>query len=206
MKGILIGALTTLMVIFGFGGASAQDTKAKYTAQQVYDFFEQYSPQDVVDHARKAVEHFSKMSQKAATMTKNEEEEMFDKSLKEFHKIPLKFKWEKYPLIPFIVPQRCDEGRVVAHPITVFFKMMNEKGFINKYRDVKGKKIGLSLCEKVKNSELAAWGMQYQWWPQTDKPLNMGALMIAIPNSPYQVQAFYPTQKYSEEQLNALLK
>lgn len=195
--------ITALVVIFSFGGASAQDAKEKHTAQQIYDFFAQYSPNDVVEYAAEAVKYFGKIAPNSVTLSVKEEEQVMGKALKEFNEKPRKYQWSHLPFTPSIVVQRCDEGRVVAHPIPDFFPIMSQKGFIKKYKDVKGRKIGVILCQET--NEKGAWALQHQWWPLTDEPLDMGFFMIRIPGTPYEIQSFYPTQKYSEAQLKKLI-
>ncbi len=49
------------------------------------------------------------------------------------------------------------------------------------------------------------WIIQYQWWPDTDKAMKMGFLMLPIPNTPYEVESFYPTRNFTEDQLNEFM-
>ncbi len=82
---------------------------------------------------------------------------------------------------------------------------MRQVGFIKKYVNVRGKSLGDVLCNRLTARKQGAWAMQYQWWPNTDNPMNMGLLMMPIPNTPYEIQVFYPTRLYTEKQLNAFL-
>ncbi len=202
MKGLMKSALIILMAILWLNIGHAQTEKTKYTAREVYEFFEQYSPQYAVDYARKAVKHYSKITQKAISVSKKEEEEIFGKALLEFHEPPSEWPVSRFPLMFFAIPQRCDQARVTAHYVPTFFSPMSKIGFLKKYRDVKGKKVIGILCKKIRNSKNGVWTMQYQWWPQTDKPMYMGVFLLKIPNTPYEIQMFYPTKKYTEEQLN----
>jgi hypothetical protein len=206
MKRLLAVALVEVGFFICTSIGFAQSQPAKYTAQEIYDFFDQYTPQDVMEYANEAVMHFSKIATQATHLSKNNEEKLFGNALIEFHRLPLKFKWESYPFLPFVVPQRCDEGRILAHPNPDFFKVMNEVGFLKKYRDVNGVKVGIELCEKIMTSPNGVWSIQYQFWPDTDKPLLMGLLFMQIPNSPYQIHTFYPTTKFSIDELNKLFK
>lgn len=185
-----------------FSSGFAQNNKPTYTAEDVYGFFAQYSPQEVVDFAHLAVKHFSNVAISSQNLSQDKEEEKFSAALDSFNQQPHVFKWENYPLVPAIVPQRCDEFRVVAHPVKQFLKVMNKKGFLQKYKDVKGKKVIDILCKRIESEKQGAWSMQFQWWPQTDKPLTMGFFLLPIPNTPYQIQTFYPTNQYLESELN----
>ncbi len=180
--------------------------RLNWQAEVIYDYFAKYSPQDIVEYAEEAVQYFSKVAPKTIGLTKKEEERIMGEELKKFYQQPSKFKRKNNPWYPSAIVQRCDEGRVVAHPVAAFFPIMSQKGFIKKYKDVKGKKVGDILCKKIKSNTKGIWQMQFQWWPLTDKPMDMGFFMIRIPNTPYEIQAFYPTKQYTEKQLNDLLK
>ncbi len=206
MKGMLISFTTVLVILFCIDSSYGQNPKAKHSSQEVYNFFAQYTPEDIVEYAHQAIKHFSPVAKIAMASPKVREEELFDKALEEFNNLPLKFKWDMYPFIPAIVPHRCDQARVLAHPVKQFFGMMSQNGFLNKYKDVKGKKVFTFLCKKTENRPEGSWSTQFQWWPETDKPLNMGFFMINIPNTPYQIHTFYPTNRYSEKELNQNLK
>lgn len=198
-KVVVVIALNMALVSYTI----AQETRPKYTAKQVYEYFAGYSPQDVVSRAKEAVKFYQKIAEKAEGLPKEQEEKLFKDALIEFHHKTTERPISEFPLTFIYVPQRCDQGRVVAHYIPDFFKFARIEGFIKKYKDIKGKKVGVILCQDVRENPNGVWSKQYQWWPETDKPLEMGFFMIAIPNTPYELQGFYPSQKYSEEQLNS---
>lgn len=208
----LLWLIFLLGMTIGYAEEKSKAPKPKYTAAEVYTFFDQYHPNDVVRYTYKAVEMIAKVAEKASKLSKAEEEELMAQQLKKFWELSTNFKYsEKGALYPFPVVARCDKGRVTAHPIKVFFPVMSQDGFISRYKDIKEKKVALLLCKKSKAFTPGVWETQYQWWPQTDRPLWMGMLMVQIPNSPYHIHSFYPTKKYgvsdnNPQKLNALLR
>ena len=197
-KIVVVIALNMALVSY----ATAQGTPPKYSAREVYDFFAGYSPQAVVDRAKMAVKFYEKIAEKAEGLSKEQEEKLFKDALMEFHHKTTNRPISEFPLTFIYIPQRCDQGRVVAHYIPGFFQFARNEGFIKKYKDINGKKVGVILCQDVRDNPNGVWSKQYQWWPETDKPLEMGFFMIPIPDTPYELQGFYPSQKYTEEQLN----
>ena len=206
MRGLLITIVLVSIISLATYSVHAQQPKAKYTEKQIYEFFEQYSPRDVVEYVQAAVDHFAKIAHVAKNLPKEEEEKMFLEALDSFNQKRLKFRWENFPFLPYVVPQRCDEGRVLAHPNPDFFPMMSKKGFLKRYKDMDGRKVGTELCERIRVTPEGAWTIQYQWWPDTDKPLKMGLLFIQVPNTPYQIHSFFPTKTYTEGELNQTLR
>lgn len=201
---ILVAAMIVGASIFaGTGIGFAQAPTSKYSATEIYTFFSQYTPRQVMEYTDLGAQHFAQQLQRFANLSKSQEEKAAEEVLRQFHQLQTTFKVGKEPLHPFIVLLRCDEFRIVAHPIPEFFAVMSQKGFIKLYKDVKGKKIGVDLCEKVLQKPQGVWGFQNQWWPQTDLPLSMGVFTMSVPNSNYQVQSYYPTNTYSESDFAA---
>lgn len=211
MKKVLIPLLVFLTTLFFISTTLAmvkEDATSRFihTNTQILDFFEKYSPQDVVDYARIAAGVISEIGQEASSLPKEKEEQLIGAYLNKFQSKKLKFVYSEKFFHPITNVIRCDEWRVVAHPIKPFFNAMRSNGFLRKYKDVRGKKTALELCEKVKRLPKGAWSIQYQWWPLTDKPVWMGLLFVQVPNSPYQLISFYPTRKYTKEQLQQAIK
>jgi len=183
-------------IFIGVQEALAQNPKPKYKGQEIYDYFAQFTAEDVVEYAQEAVKYYTPVAQTAYKLPKAEEEKRFNKTMYDFNKRPSKWSVGQFPFIPSITPQRCDEGRALAHLIPEFMKVMNKKGFIKKFRDVTGRKVAWELCEKLRSKPQGVWVFEKQWWPQTDRPLWIGFFLIQIPGTPYQLEAFYPSLKY----------
>lgn len=176
--------------------ALAQQPKPKYTGQDIYDYFAQYTAEEIVAYAQEAVKHYTPVAQAAHKLPLNEEQQQFDKALREFTKKPSKWSSSQFPLLLFITPQRCDEGRAVAHIIPGFLEVMGQKNFAKRFRDVTGRLVVWELCEKIRSTPEGVWVFEKQWWPETDRPIWIGFFLIQIPDTPYQLEAFYPTLKY----------
>lgn len=209
MRTLLISILVTLSIVFTAfpvtgGAAESKKPSFKYTDQEILDFFSQYSPQDIVKYAKLAVELVKASASSVTNQPLHEEQKFFIEKLSLFYASPSIFPYSDTPKHPFLVIARCDESRVLVHPVQSFFPTIGKKGFLRKYKDVRGKKTIYQLCHQIGNQQNGVWETQYQWWPDTNKPLPMGVLMLKIPKTPYHVQAFYPTQQYTAKQLNNL--
>jgi|GEM_PF-4558043 len=202
-RNLRIISILITAILFPFPSFAAEPQT--YSPDQVYRFFAQYRPEDIVQFAQKAANFFTPIAQQANGLSKVEEEKLFRDGLDRFHKLPGKFQWSNSTFYPYIIPQRCDQNRVVAHPIKKFFKVMSTPGFLKKYKDTEGRHIGMEICRKLHSNPQGVWILQKQWWPQTSKPMNMGLFLISIPGTAYQVQSYYPSRSYTEEELNQFI-
>lgn len=200
---LFVGVTTTLIPTLI--GEEPVPSKPQYSDTDVYAFFAKYTPEEVVKNAKAAGKFFTPIAEKAALLSPKEETKLFMKGLDQWHALPSNYPQTGYPLMFFTIPQRCDLAKTVAHYVPEFLVAMGKNGFLKKYRDIKGRKIAFELCQKIKTNKKGAWLLQYQWWPETSKPLYMGFFMIQIPGTPYQIQAFYPTKDYTTAQLNKRL-
>ena len=184
----------------------AQEKEVKYNARVIYNYFSSFTPQHIMDYTRNAAVYFKTATQHAMELPKPREEKILGKALRDYLELTSNREFKTAPFHPFLIIVRCDLWRVVAHPLKRFTQVMRREGFLKKYRDIKGNKIALRLCEEIKRKKNGVWGIQFQWWPATPKPLWMGIFEYRIPGTPYQLQSFYPTIKYNEEELNSLVK
>ncbi|MCG8334601.1 MAG: hypothetical protein MJE63_08795 [Proteobacteria bacterium] len=197
--------ILTISLSFGQVGLS-QNQNPKYTANEIYTYFQSFSPNDIVDFTKSAANLFAVRGSELSNLSKSDEETLAGQLLKEFQMNAKEFDSINTVFHPYVVLLRCDQSRIVAHPIKEFFVVMSQPGFIKIYKDVNGKKIGVDLCEKLARSKSGVWGFQKQWWPLTDKPLTMGVYTMNIPGTVYQLQSYYPTIKYNEIELNETLE
>ncbi len=206
MKG-LVKLLLILAISISIGQPGlSQNQKPKYKANEVYTFFNSFLPSDIVDYTKSAATLFATHGSELSKLSKSEEEALAGQLLKKFQMNTKGFDSINTIFHPYVVLLRCDQARIVAHPIKEFFAAMSQPGFVKIYKDVNGKKIGVDLCEKLARNKAGVWGYQKQWWPLTDKPLTMGVYTMNVPGSVYQVQSYYPTSRYNEVELNETLE
>lgn len=194
MSIINMRTLFTLMLICFFSRITMADKptavkmpEIKYVAEDIYKAYEKYTPQDMVKYVKKGIAHFLKVGKKQA--------------LSDFD-VTYPSKWNNFPKGYQFMVISCKEGRAVSHTLSDYFPVFKQPGFAKQFKDINGKKTYINLCEGVKKHKSGFWILQKQYWPETKGPLTMGAFLVPIPGTSYYGHIFYPTRKYTEDQLN----
>jgi len=158
------------------------------SAQEMYAAFDKHGPQAVIAHGRKAVKYIQSGG-----------------DLNVFNDGNNKDWWPDRPFFSPIIVMRCDELRDVTHPITIMREALLQPGMVKKFADLDGQKTFFILCRKVRGIPQGVWMFQRHFWPGTTEPLKLAVMLMPVKGTPYQLQLFYPTEKYTLKQLNRLL-
>lgn len=168
----------------------SQAPPAKNTTEDIYKAYEKYSPKDMMDYVQKSIDYYQEVGEK--------------KAFAEFD-LPYPSKWNKFPIGYHILVMSCEEYRAVAHTLAIQFPVFKQKGFAKQFKDVNGKKTYIELCEGIKRNSEGYWVVQKQFWPETRGALLMGGYLKPIPGTSYFGHIYYPTRKYTAEDLNRLV-
>ncbi len=162
--------------------------KPSFTTKEIYAAFAKKGPQAVIAHARKAANYIQKGG-----------------DLNVFNEAHNQTWWPNRPFFTPVIVMRCDELRDVTHPIASMRPGLTQRNALRKFRDLDGQPTFHILCKKLPGNPRGLWLFQHHYWPDTKEPLQLAVLIWPIQGTPYQLQLFYPTTKYSLEQLNAFL-
>ena len=160
------------------------------TPKELYQFFSYRSPQITLHHAQRAALYYHKVGEK--------------KALTQFNRAHGDSEWSAHDGYHFVQIVNCKTGTLEAHPM--FKKYVHDKGFFFRYKDSKGKQMGLIGCNRLKNHPKGSVTVTNMFWSGVRGVSQQMMMLIPIPGTDLAVSTLYPTEKYTEVELQAKLE
>jgi|GEM_PF-4089760 len=189
----------SLFICFGFSSAFAAPKKGipdwgkQYIETSEKDLYAKYksvTPAMVVEHLERGAIYLKKNG--------------FKKAVEAFSQRPTKWNKGRQELYTGIT--NCTTGDINLLPVIGFEKIPSMKGILFKMKDRRGRHHGKQYCNKINTTKKKVVFQSMYHTFMGIPGFSMEQMLVGYPveGTPYQIITQYPTEQYTEKQLNKM--